>query len=233
MQWLMDDDLIDEDKISIMMKAFFKYPKVTLVTSVRRVIDGTGNVIGKEVDKICEISLLVENNVIAKPMLLDARNYIGEPTTTLFRKSDLKHNYYDAASRGYTTISDVAMWLELLEKGDLYYIAEPLSSFRRHEGQEQENMSSIINARNEWLKLICEYYQRGLFIAQNDDIIVSRMGLWFNTYKEEMAKNKNLKEEGVTQKILSDYKNNASVVKKYIAGNISTEQFSQYILQMN
>jgi hypothetical protein len=59
------------------------------------------------------------------------------------------------------------------------------------------------------------------------------MGLWFNTYKEEMAKNKNLKEEGVTQKILSDYKNNASVVKKYIAGNISTEQFSQYILQMN
>jgi hypothetical protein len=230
MQWLMDDDLIDEDKISVMMKMFLKNPSIPLVTSVRRTIDGKGRIIEKEYRKISEVSLIVKNTEIGRQMLIDFRNYIGEPTTTLFKKSALKHNYYDAASRGYLAISDVAMWLELLEKGDVGYIARPLSSFRKHDGQEQHIVNVVLNARNEWLRLICEYYRRRVFISKEEDIL-SPMKKWLDDYEDMLIKIKAV--NGVISlDIVNEYKNNAAVISKYITGNISAAELLQYVLNV-
>jgi glycosyltransferase involved in cell wall biosynthesis len=229
MQWLMDDDLIDEDKISVMMNVFLEYPNVTLVTSVRRTIDGKGRIKEREYKKLCESSLIVKNTEIARKMLVHLGNVIGEPSTTLFRKSDLKHNYYDAASRGYTTISDVAMWLELLERGDLCYIARPLSSFRQHEGQEQYSANSMLNSRNEWLKLVCEYYQRRVFIKTADDVLAA-MKLWADDYEKLLDDIKNIN-GAIDQNILNSYKRNAAEIKRFIAGGISAAELLQCVLK--
>jgi hypothetical protein len=228
MQWLMDDDLIDEDKISVMMNVFLEYPNVTLVTSVRRTIDGKGRIKEREFKKISENSLVIKSGIIGKKTLVELKNYIGEPSTTLFRKSDLKHNYYDAASRGYTTISDVAMWLELLERGDLGYIARSLSSFRQHDGQEQHIVNVVLNSRQEWLRLVCEYYSRNIFIETAEDMLCS-LKTWLFDYENVMNEIKNVS-SGIDKAILNSYKRSAVIISRYVAGDISAAELLKYVL---
>jgi hypothetical protein len=227
MQWLMDDDLIDKDKISIMMRAFLENPNVTLTSSERRLIDGTGRVIEEALNKFTDVSRVADGRKIGKITLLGIINFLGEPSTVLFRKSDLKHNYYDSACRGYQTISDVVMCLELLEKGDVAYIARPLSSFRQHDGQEQHNVNSILNSRNEWLRLICEYYSRDVFIGRADDML-STMKLWADDYKNVLNELKNTNDKP-DQAILDEYKHNAAMVNEVIAKNMRMEKLASEV----
>ena len=102
-------------------------------------------------------------------MLLGWRNFLGEPSAVLFRRADLKHHYWHAESRGYRTISDVAMWLELLEHGDCVFFQKPLSCYRRHEAQEGQQAEVILLSRLEWLRLIEEYYARRIYLKTTDE----------------------------------------------------------------
>ncbi|KZL93687.1 hypothetical protein [Clostridium magnum] len=69
-------------------------------------------------------------------MILKSLNFIGEPTTVLFRKKDINIDQLGVfMSRKYQCNSDMATWATLLLKGKFVYIAEILSSFRIHEGQ--------------------------------------------------------------------------------------------------
>ena len=66
------------------------------------------------------------------------KNYVGEPTTPLIRKKCLRNNdwCWTEEEEGWFALIDISTWLQLLTQGDLCYIAsEPLSAFRRHEGQ--------------------------------------------------------------------------------------------------
>lgn len=59
-------------------------------------------------------------------------NLIGQPTLAMFRQS--------AAARGFdvrfTGHLDFEMWFHLLERGDFYYLAEDLATWRVHSGQQ-------------------------------------------------------------------------------------------------
>ena len=87
-------------------------------------------------------------------------NPIGEPSAVLFRRADLTDHYFDATCRGYRTISDVAMWLELMEKGDCAVFAQPLSCYRRHAAQEGQQQSVLVLSRIEWFELNTEYLEK-------------------------------------------------------------------------
>jgi glycosyltransferase involved in cell wall biosynthesis len=59
--------------------------------------------------------------------LAQYRNLIGEPVAVMFRR-ELEEQF----SRDYRSIGDLELWFRLLSKGDLFYIPEPLVTFREH-----------------------------------------------------------------------------------------------------
>ena len=171
LQWCMDDDILLPDKITRMVDVFLSEPTVTLVTSVRGVIDGDGMFLGQWEDAppIHGTYGGFRGSFVGYMTLANCTNFLGEPSAVLFRRRDLTHHYWRAESRGYLTISDCAMWLELLEKGDAVVFARPLSLFRVHDDQEGQNPESLVRCVIEWRHLIEEYWRRRVFLTKEEE----------------------------------------------------------------
>ena len=188
LQWLMDDDILLDGKIEKMMQAFRENPAARLVTSRRAQIDGEGRVQPNPCTEGVPESeadySVFEGEAVGRETLLGCRNFLGEPSAVLFRRADLKHHYWRAESRGYKTISDVAMWLELLESGDCIFFQKPLSCYRRHEEQEGQQAEVILLSRLEWLRLIKEYFERRIYVATEEEY-VQPLELLYGEYLEE------------------------------------------------
>ena len=173
LQWLMDDDILLDGKISKMMRAFHENPAASLVTSRRALIDENGcfleNIhVSGVPESEAEYSVFQAEDT-GRETLVNIRNFLGEPSAVIFRRADLKNHYWHAESRGYLTISDIAMWLELLEKGDCIFFQKPLSCYRRHAAQEGQQAAVVLLSRLEWLRLIQEYYERQIFIRTEEE----------------------------------------------------------------
>ncbi len=173
LQWCMDDDILHKDKLSMMVSVMMLNPHITLTSSQRGFIDENDNFIEPMRETLIRDDIIgrgYKGNAIGNYMLKEISNLIGEPSAALFRRSDLAHHYWQADCRGYKTISDVVMWLELLEKGDLFLFKEPLSYYRCHSQQEGKQPEVILLSRVEWLKLLQECYERNVFISRDDYI---------------------------------------------------------------
>ena len=188
LQWLMDDDILLDGKVEKMMQAFRENPVARLVTSRRAQIDGEGRVQPNPCTEGVPESeadySVFEGEAVGRETLLGCRNFLGEPSAVLFRRADLKHHYWRAESRGYKTISDVAMWLELLESGDCIFFQKPLSCYRRHEEQEGQQAEVILLSRLEWLRLIKEYFERRIYVATEEEY-AQPLELLYGEYLEE------------------------------------------------
>ena len=171
LQWCMDDDILLPDKITLMVDAFLSEPTATLVTSVRGVIDGDGTFLGqwKDAPPIHGTYGCFRGSFIGYMTIANCANFLGEPSAVLFRRRDLTHHYWRAESRGYLTISDCAMWLELLEKGDAVVFARPLSLFRVHDRREGAQPDTLVRSRIEWRHLIEEYWHRRVFLTKEEE----------------------------------------------------------------
>jgi glycosyltransferase involved in cell wall biosynthesis len=126
-KYLLADDLFHPSLLEKMVPIMERFPNVSLVTS-RRDMFGTKT-------KSSEPPLLhlqEGKKVIYSSLKEKAGNWIGEPTTVMFRKSDL---YVGKFNTGYTCLVDWEMWLRLLTVGDCYIIPETLSYFRVHGNQ--------------------------------------------------------------------------------------------------
>lgn len=170
LQWCMDDDILLPNKLKKMLGVFAKHPEVTLVTSRRGVIDASDKLYGKALGPEVEGEYgIFAGEEIARAILFTEANVIGEPSAVLFRRRDLQDHYWRADCRGLLAISDVAMWLQLLEKGDFAIFAEPLSYYRRHAQQEGQQPEVVLLARREYVRLAEEYYSRRIFIRTEAD----------------------------------------------------------------
>ena len=58
-------------------------------------------------------------------------------------------------------INDIATWLDMMRKGKVVYMQEPLSYFRQHSGQNQKQMHFILMTIEEWIELIIDAYNSG------------------------------------------------------------------------
>lgn len=173
LQWLMDDDMLAPEKIARMVAVFECEPGISMVTSRRGIIDEQGTLIGQNAQelKIDGSYMIAQGKEAGRIMLAQMLNYLGEPSAVLFRHSDLRHHYWQAESRGCRAISDVAMWLELLEQGDCVIFKDPLSYYRRHAGQEGQQADVVLLSRMEWLRLGEEYYKRQVFLTEASDLL--------------------------------------------------------------
>ncbi|HDR7386015.1 TPA: glycosyltransferase [Bacillus toyonensis] len=210
--YLMDDDLLHPDKIQKMMNLFLTDNSLSLVTSYRKLIDEKGEHIpdGPINIKLCEITTKLSGMDVGNQMLMNCCNYIGEPTTPLFKKEHLIEAFGTLNGREYNCCVDMASWIHLLSKGNLTYISEPLSYFRIHSGQQlQSNMKLVegiedlthlitvsknygfLQNKTEYQKALQEVLQRILYAFQHynkdmTDMIYQRLTQCVETVKIEL-----------------------------------------------
>jgi hypothetical protein len=111
--------------------------------SRRQRIDETGQVL-PDIDATRPIAtedILIEGNSLAWALVSVGVNFVGEPSTVMFRKNEIEHvkptfTHFDRQLlRG---LMDVAIWLNLASRGGAVYLVDCLSSFRVHPEQQSE-----------------------------------------------------------------------------------------------
>ncbi|OIJ18524.1 glycosyl transferase family 2 [Anaerobacillus alkalidiazotrophicus] len=165
--YLMDDDVFQKEKIAKMIYFFNEFENITLVTSYRQTIDESGHFLSpiRATARLYEETRVFDGKVLGNIALTRCLNVIGEPTTVLFRKKDLTERYGVYKGKQYSLINDLAAWLSLLSKGKAVYIPEALSYFRLHPNQNNNTMG--LHAFSEWLDIIIASRKEG-FLETNE-----------------------------------------------------------------
>ena len=151
--YLNDDDIFHPQKIETMMYYFLHYADISLVTSSRLAIDKYGRDITvnrQSMKKLFEKNTIINGHELAKIILTERINYIGEPTTVLFKRNKLDEPFAVYSGKEALCNHDVASWLNLLEKGRAVYLIKPLSYFRIHESQLQNMPGAREDGKKDW-----------------------------------------------------------------------------------
>jgi len=172
--FLMDDDLFHVNKIEKMMKYFLNDldNEIKLVTSHRQVMDAEGNLLPDVYStmRLFYTDTIIDGSQLGKMMIMNQKNYIGEPTTVLFRKSDLTEPYGVFDKRRYLCNVDVASWLSLLSKGKAVYIAETLSYFRLHSNQQLNESNKMMDGLEDFSHSIIIAGEKYGFLSSEEEL---------------------------------------------------------------
>ncbi len=166
-KYLNDDDLLAPDCVARMAGVLQRHPRVTLVTSYRRLIDADGAPLPDEAFNrpLRDHDGIIDGRNLATHILANRVNLVGEPTTTMFRKADARDNrphLMSYAGRSARRNGDMSIWTMLMSRGDVAWFAEPLSSFRQHAGQVQHSEVFRREAESAWVELVADARDTGL-----------------------------------------------------------------------
>lgn len=151
-KFLNDDDELHPECVSRMV-SWLREPRVTLVTCRREEVDAEGRSLPTRLDTLPLVGrdVVLNGRDLAAAMLFYRLNYVGEPSCMMFRKSEVMdvrpHPLsYHGLGRERSGLGDVALALNLLEKGDCAYLgSDVLVRIRKFEGQWQE-----VSAARNW-----------------------------------------------------------------------------------
>ena len=159
-KYLNDDDLLHRECVERMIHMFHSGGrKVKLVFSKRAIIDASGR---KQPDSpinapLSPTNTRIKGGELADFVLKNSNNFIGEPTTVMFRRSDVlieDGRIFQFSGVDYHCLADLSLWLRLLSKGDAIYLKDELSCFRLHGGQEQRKLDVAIKCLTERYELL-------------------------------------------------------------------------------
>ncbi len=175
-KYLNDDDLLAPDCVARMSRVLTEHPQVTLVTSYRRLIDDQGSPLPDQAFNrpVLAADGIIDGRALATLTLSRLTNFVGEPTTTMFRKDDAQDNrphLMSYAGRSARRNGDMSIWTMLMSRGDVAWIAEPLSSFRQHADQVQHGETFLREARLAWVELVADARDTGLISPSGPAIV--------------------------------------------------------------
>lgn len=168
--FLNHDDIYEVNRIEIMVSAFLKNKSITLVTSGKKCINSNGEIISESAFRDSK-NIIIDGKDAGKKLLYDMSNFIGEPTTAMFKKKCIEDELTNYNNEHIYALGDVTMWLKVLKKGKLLFIPQNLSSFRIHEGQNSN--LGIINTLYaiDWYKLINSAFFEKNYIEEYEEYI--------------------------------------------------------------
>ncbi len=172
-KFLNDDDLLHPECVRRMVAGFRQFgAAVTLVASRRRPVDAKGRLLSDfvETTPLAPQDALFDGHKLGNRLLVESLNRIGEPSTAMFRKADVEikdGNLFRLGANNYHCLADLSLWLQLLAKGDLLYLAAELSRFRVHAGQEQRKPDIAVRCIAERAWLVADAILLG-FLADED-----------------------------------------------------------------
>lgn len=163
-KFLNDDDLLDPPCIERLVAALEHNPSAHLATSHRRRIDDRGSPLRDipATQPVVRSDSLIDGTSLVNALLLLGLNFVGEPSTALFRRSAIRPDeplfeFLGDPGRG---VADFVVWCKLAQRGDVAFLASRLSSFRMHDEQRQNllevrsmGINSIQSMRDKWLEL--------------------------------------------------------------------------------
>jgi len=174
--YLMDDDLFGHLKVEKMMNYFTNDDKkeISLVTSYRAIINDVGAETGifGHPEGLFSKDQLLSGPELTKLVLQWNYNCIGEPTTVLFRKSALTEPFGTFDRRKYGCNVDQAAWFNLLEHGKAVFMAEILSCFRIHSGQQQTSDRMKVLGATDYACAVLSAINKGLFSIEDQKVIL-------------------------------------------------------------
>jgi glycosyltransferase involved in cell wall biosynthesis len=168
-KFLNDDDRLRPGCVASLAGVLEAQPAATLATSRRIVIDAAG-VPQPDVfstTPVSHVSALFLGRELGDYVLANSTNFIGEPTTALFRREALQLEdglLFRWGGRDYHCLADLSLWLRLLRRGLAYYDAATLSEYRMHGGQEQVHGDTPLACLLERLEISREARRHG-FLA--------------------------------------------------------------------
>lgn len=168
-KFLNADDTFHPNLLEEFMKAFQSNPSVSLVTSHRKLFGNSNDVLKSNFKGL----------VKAEDALIEAirgGNWIGEPTTVMFKKENLTLGFFDTS---LLMFADYDMWLRQIQVGDVYVVDKVLSYFREHSDQGTVYLNNTIDKRVHFQLQFDEYrrfviltnkYQYNLYNMHPDKI---------------------------------------------------------------
>ncbi|MBE0533578.1 MAG: glycosyltransferase [Rhodospirillales bacterium] len=177
-KYLNDDDLLAPDCVERMAHVLARHPQVTLVTSYRRLIDIDGAPLPDAVFNapVLDHDGIVDGRHLATRVLANRVNVVGEPSTTMFRKADAEDNLphlMSYAGRSARRNGDLFIWTMLMSRGDVAWLAAPLSAFRQHAGQVQHSEVFLQQAQLAWVELVADARDTGLIAPAFTGIVAA------------------------------------------------------------
>jgi len=153
-KFLNDDDILDAECVERMTAVLTTHDNVQLVTSYRKLIDETGNVLPDSFNTpLKNFPAILDGASLTEYIINKGQNVIGEPTTVMFRRKALqsiKPDMFSYAGETALRNGDLHLWLSLLQQGDAVWLPDVLSYFRLHEGQEQKQARFLEQAQEAW-----------------------------------------------------------------------------------
>ncbi|MGY1703688.1 glycosyltransferase family 2 protein [Geodermatophilus sp. SYSU D00697] len=155
-KFLLHDDVLAPTCVEVLLEGLRASPGVTLAFSHRAMVDEEGRPVpGRQVGQLSERAGVVDGRYLGGLVLENTANVIGEVTTVLFRRRDVDPgDLWRVDGRLMTANGDIALWLDLLSRGDAYYTPQTLSSFRLHGGQQTQNPRVVAGGARDWPLLI-------------------------------------------------------------------------------
>lgn len=186
--FLFHDDEYYPTKVERMINRFILDNSLSLVASNRTLLDSESNIVFDRWNLLDKNDTKFSGGEIARLMLFSVSNIIGEPTTVIFKKRDLINNkvklydYYDSNIR---CLGDIAMFLKLCLKGNVFFIKEHLTKFRIHLNQNTYNDSMSRWAQIDFFNLIIDSYENGIYIKTEEELNMA-LKVWKTRYPLEL-----------------------------------------------
>lgn len=154
-----DDFLVSPQALELLAGALDANPAVSLVGSARRIVDEQSRT--KDLWEFYGEDTVREGAEVISTCLLQQRNYIGEPTAVMFRRSQAARGFDDR----YRQLVDLEMWFHLLEQGSFSYINKPLCAFRIHDKQQTAKNAAVQATVDDTLLLFRDYLAKPYIAA--------------------------------------------------------------------
>ncbi|DAB29786.1 MAG TPA: hypothetical protein CFH84_07495 [Sulfurimonas sp. UBA12504] len=210
-KFLNADDKFHPQILEKFVKILDKYHDVSLVTSHRQYFHSSA-----EIQKTNFSGLQDAKEMIL--LALSKINFIGEPTTVMFRRENLNVGLFDTS---LIFFADLDMWLRQLSVGNLYIVNEVLSYVRKHEAQGTQELRGNTD-KAVFIALQWPEYVR-------NSILMNRFG--YNLYEEnKITRNKILKKATkVAHRLLFSNSNNNARIRDYFSPINPTLYFRYFI----
>ena len=171
-KFLNDDDALEPTCVARLVDAFARAPGLTLATSHRWRMDAQSRIIDDMPATRPAVArdLIVDGISLANAVIMHGLNFIGEPSTGLFRKRDFDRRPHIDGERPFhfngeevRGAADLAMWSRLLMQGNAAFLAQRLSRFRVHDQQAQARPDVMARSIDGIRRLQRQWIELGLF----------------------------------------------------------------------
>ena len=195
-KFLLDDDLLHPFCVDMMIRILDNLPGVSLVTSVRGILDkhnvkydSVGLVSAKNEDE----DLLLKGDVATQKALVMIKNIFGELSTYMFRKKHMDElaqeglgNFETFGEINLQGLRDLTLVLKLCQKGDVYFMHDELSYFRKHENSiTGKRGEGFLNNLVAWKPLLDEAFRQKMIQHQPYLTAQRKLLLIFRKYAQE------------------------------------------------